>query len=100
MNTTSHQLRRHCTLWKQLIAIWTIVGLLGLPIRVMANPVGESVGAGSATFNRSGSTLTITTSDRVAIDWQNFSIGSGELTRFVQPSSTSSALNRVVTANP
>src|SRR3989344_3139837 len=65
-----------------------------------ANPSGEQVAAGSAEFDRSGSTLTINTSDQVIINWQNFSIDAGELTKFVQPSATSAALNRVVSGNP
>jgi filamentous hemagglutinin family protein len=38
--------------------------------------------------------------DRAVINWNSFSIANGELTRFVQPSSSSAVLNRVVTANP
>ena len=34
-----------------------------------ANPSGEQVAAGSAEFDRSGSTLTINTSDQVIINW-------------------------------
>jgi filamentous hemagglutinin family protein len=65
-----------------------------------ANPTGENVVAGSAGFDRSGSSLTIHTSDRVIINWQDFSINAGELTKFVQPNATSAALNRVVSGNP
>lgn len=67
---------------------------------VQANPTGEQVAAGAASFNRNGSTLTIRTSDRVIINWQDFSIGNGELTKFIQPSAQSAALNRVVSGNP
>lgn len=38
--------------------------------------------------------------DRAVINWNSFSIANGELTKFVQPSSSSAVLNRVVTANP
>jgi trimeric autotransporter adhesin len=79
------------------------VGLTTLPILnipLYANPAGEAVVGGSASFDRNGSTLNITTSDRAIINWQDFSIGLGETTRFLQPSSTSAALNRVVTGNP
>jgi len=70
------------------------------PAYVRANPQGEQVAAGSASFERAGSTLTIHTSDRVIINWRDFSIQSGELTKFVQPSVHSAALNRVVSGNP
>ncbi|MEM6885818.1 MAG: filamentous hemagglutinin N-terminal domain-containing protein, partial [Verrucomicrobiota bacterium] len=67
---------------------------------VFANPSGEQVIAGGATFDRAGSTLTITQgSDRVIINWQDFSIGAGEITNFIQPSATSAALNRVISQN-
>lgn len=65
-----------------------------------ANPSGEQVVAGSASFSRSGNTLQITTSDRVIINWQDFSINAGELTKFLQPGADSAALNKVISGNP
>ena len=67
-----------------------------------ANPQGGTVTAGSATIGATApNTLTIDqTSGRVIINWQSFSINAGEVTRFVQPSATAAALNRVITANP
>src|SRR6267143_858434 len=63
----------------------------------LANPTGGSVGSGSASFSSSGNTLTVTNSAN--INWQSFSIGVNEITRFVQSSASSSVLNRVVGAN-
>ena len=77
-----------------------LVLFFGSASLVHANPAGEEVAAGSASFDRNGTTLTINTSDRVIINWQDFSIASGELTKFIQPSATSAALNRVVSGNP
>lgn len=65
-----------------------------------ANPSGEQVVAGSASFSRSGNTLQINTSDRVIINWQDFSIQAGELTKFLQPGADSAALNKVISGNP
>ncbi|HUQ25614.1 MAG TPA: filamentous hemagglutinin N-terminal domain-containing protein [Burkholderiales bacterium] len=66
-----------------------------------ANPTGGNVQSGSATINSSGSTLTVNTSTtNTTINWQTFSIGSGETTRFNQPSSSSVVLNRVVGTDP
>lgn len=66
-----------------------------------ANPSGGQVAAGAAQISAQGSTLTITQgSDRAIINWQDFSIATGETTRFVQPSSTSAMLNRVTGGNP
>ena len=68
---------------------------------VRANPVGEQVVGGGATFERVGNSLTIHQgTDRAAINWNSFSIGAGETTKFVQPSASSIALNRVIMANP
>jgi filamentous hemagglutinin family protein len=68
---------------------------------VYCNPVGERVVAGSATFQRSANTLTVQQgTDRAIINWQGFSIGASELTRFVQPSAASAVLNRVVSGDP
>jgi filamentous hemagglutinin family protein len=72
------------------------------PQPLLANPAGEQVVGGAANFARpDAATLLIhQQTDRAVINWNSFSIANGELTRFIQPSSTSAALNRVVTANP
>ena len=64
------------------------------------NPVGEQVVAGAASFRRDGTTLTIQQStDRAIINWSDFSISSGAITRFIQPSAASAVLNRVIGGN-
>src|SRR5215468_9025719 len=65
----------------------------------LANPTGGTVGAGSAAFASSGNTLTVTNTANTIINWQSFSIGSNEITRFVQSGASSAVLNRVVGAN-
>jgi filamentous hemagglutinin family protein len=48
-----------------------------------------------------GNTLTITQlNPQVIIDWNSFNIASGSTVQFIQPSSSSSALNRIYSANP
>ena len=64
-----------------------------------ANPSGPSVVSGNASFAASGSTLTITNSANAVINWQSFSIGVNEITRFVQPSAAAAVLNRVTGTN-
>src|SRR5580765_1040238 len=64
-----------------------------------ANPTGGTVASGSATFASSGSMLTITNTANTIINWQNFSIGVNEITRFLQSSGSSAVLNRVTGAN-
>jgi filamentous hemagglutinin family protein len=73
-------------------------GLLALGMgHLHGNPTGGQVAAGSASINTVPGTVTINQASNIAIiNWQTFSIGAGELTKFVQPSSTSAALNRVL----
>lgn len=63
---------------------------------VQANPTGASVAAGSALFNTTGKTLTVTNTPGTIVNWQQFNIQAGETTRFNQQSSNSAILNRVV----
>ncbi len=65
-----------------------------------ANPTGAAVVNGSASFARSGSTLTVTNTPGAIINWQQFSIGQNEVTRFIQQNAASAVLNRVVGVNP
>ncbi len=65
-----------------------------------ANPIGPQVVNGAATLqNPNASTLAVTNTPGAIINWQGFSIGAGEVTRFIQQSSASSVLNRVVSGN-
>ncbi len=66
-----------------------------------ARPVGGSVVAGAATIAQSSNVTTIDqTTQRAAINWQSFNIGSQQTVHFDQPSSSAMALNRVVGPNP
>ena len=66
-----------------------------------ANPVGPDVVHGSARLTHPGpGALHVTTSPDTIINWQGFSIGAGEVTRFIQQSPSSAVLNRVTGADP
>src|SRR4051812_38692609 len=65
-----------------------------------ANPTGASVAAGSASFQNTAKSLTVTNTPGTIINWQAFSIGTGERTRFLQQSASSAVLNRVVGQDP
>jgi filamentous hemagglutinin family protein len=65
-----------------------------------ANPTGASVVNGQASFDTSGNTLTVTNTPGTIINWQGFSIGTNEITRFAQQSAASTVLNRVVSSDP
>jgi filamentous hemagglutinin family protein len=63
---------------------------------VTANPAGGTVVAGQAAVSSSGPHLTVNQStDRAIINWQSFSVGTGETARFNLPSSSAAVLNRV-----
>src|SRR5688572_9273344 len=85
------------------------LALSGLAVSVMlafgthayALPAGGTVSAGGASIAGSAGTMTINQSTQnVAINWQSFSIGQTEAVQFVQPTSSSVALNRVLGADP
>ncbi|MCV2349200.1 MBG domain-containing protein [Paucibacter sp. Y2R2-4] len=60
-------------------------------------PSGAQVVAGQAQISRVGNVLTVQqNSALLATDWRSFNIGAGHTVNFVQPSSSSVALNRVI----
>ena len=64
-------------------------------------PTGGQLVAGSASIAQIGSTLNINQStNRAALNWQTFNIGSAATVNFNQPSSASVTLNRVLDSNP
>ncbi|MBL8381501.1 MAG: filamentous hemagglutinin N-terminal domain-containing protein [Burkholderiales bacterium] len=83
-----------------------ILGVLALAVaaawaqQAHANPAGAAVIAGQAAIVQQGKLTTVTNSNGAVIHWQSFSIGRDEITRFVQPSASSSVLNRVVGSDP
>jgi filamentous hemagglutinin family protein len=67
----------------------------------LANPNGPQVVNGTATFSQpNANTLNVTNSRNAIINWQSFSIGPGQTTNFIQPSSSSAVMNRVISNNP
>src|SRR5579863_3716216 len=71
------------------------------PILALANPSGGHVAAGQASIATSNANGLVVkeTSQSAIINWQQFSIGSGQYVQFIQPSSSSVVLNRVVGGN-
>ncbi|MFM9971889.1 MAG: beta strand repeat-containing protein, partial [Burkholderiales bacterium] len=67
---------------------------------VNALPTAPTVAAGAASFAQRGKTLTVTNTPGSIINWQGFSIGQGEATRFIQQSAASAVLNRVTGGDP
>ncbi len=76
--------------------------LLGSPAAFASGvlPTGGTLVAGTGSIASDGTAMTIVQStQKMAIDWQGFSIGSGNSVQFVQPSASSVALNRVLGAD-
>ncbi|MCB1077417.1 MAG: filamentous hemagglutinin N-terminal domain-containing protein, partial [Verrucomicrobiae bacterium] len=89
--------------WLQVTVTALIMpGLVLMPGVMRGNPSGGVVVNGAVDIGDGlGGHLMINQgSDKAIINWQDFSIGVGELTQFVQPGSGSSTLNRVVSGNP
>ena len=63
---------------------------------VYSNPLNPTVVNGTATFNQAGSVLTVTNSTGAIINWDKFSIKTGETTHFAQTAASSTVLNRVL----
>ena len=77
-----------------LSVYWTVLHADSLPVE-------GSVVSGSASIAQSADVMTINQSTSSAtITWDSFSIGSGKTVNFIQPSSSSVALNKVLGSNP
>lgn len=67
---------------------------------VHASPTGGTVATGSASINQNGSITTINQStNKASINWQSFNIAPSETVNFIQPSSSSVTLNRIIGAS-
>ncbi|HEX8610623.1 MAG TPA: filamentous hemagglutinin N-terminal domain-containing protein [Telluria sp.] len=65
-----------------------------------AAPVSPQVVAGQATFSQQGNVFSITNTPNTIINWQSFSMGAGDITRFIQQDASSAVLNRIVGQDP
>src|ERR1041385_5585831 len=68
------------------------------PVLALANPSGGQVVAGQAniTAQNANNLVVHQATNSAIINWQQFSIGAGQYVQFLQPSSSSVVLNRVV----
>lgn len=86
----------------KFVSVITALALAFMPSAGYCLPQGEQVVEGSAIFDRSTpDTLNVNQStDKLIANYDGFSIGQPETVRFIQPSSSSIALNRVVGVDP
>ncbi|WP_254873104.1 MULTISPECIES: filamentous hemagglutinin N-terminal domain-containing protein [Oxalobacteraceae] len=75
------------------------LGVTGIGSAV-ANPSNPTVVNGQVTFSQQGNVFTITNSPNAIINWSSFSIGAGEMVRFIQQNSSSAVLNRITGQDP
>lgn len=92
---------KRCGKTKAAAAVAAVVLALPAPsvyaLDANALPSGGQVSAGSGSVAGQGNTLTVSqASQKLAIDWQSFNVGSAATVNFVQPSASAVALNRVV----
>lgn len=79
---------------------WIWLGC-ALGVNGFANPQNPSVAAGEVRFETAApNELVIETSQEAIINWESFSIGADETTRFIQPNARAAVLNRVISGNP
>src|SRR5262249_26280781 len=73
-----------------------------VPLAAVANPTGGQVVSGSATITNPSANGTVVhqNSNSAIINWQQFNIGRGQYVQFLQPSSSSVVLNRVLGGAP
>jgi len=71
--------------------------LVGYSAHAQDLPIGGVIVAGDASLETTDNILNVNqNSQRAAIDWRSFSVGTGKTVNFNQPSSSSVILNRVV----
>src|SRR5512138_847707 len=75
--------------------------LAGVPATVLAAPQGGEVVGGTGSISATGTTTTVQQqTSSMAINWQSFNVAAGETVKFVQPTTTSVVLNRILDQNP
>jgi hypothetical protein len=70
-----------------------------IPFFLIANPSGHKIISGDvaiSSFNNNNECIINQNSNKAVVDWENFSIQENEVTKFIQPSSSSAILNRVI----
>ena len=84
------------------LAACALLGWSAAHAQTRVLPTGLTVASGQATLatSNNGNRLTITNSNNAILNWNSFSIGSGQSVYFQQPGSASQVLNRVTGQDP
>src|SRR5579863_3369449 len=75
--------------------------LAGTVLEARANPQGGQVVGGRGSISAPNKDLTVIrqNTNKLVIDWTSFNIASGQTVRFLQPSVSAAALNRILDQN-
>src|SRR5450631_2749136 len=93
------ELKNPCTYLT--LKVFVILLLSSTGVIAYALPTGGNASAGGISIKSGTGNMTITQSTANAvINWQSFNIGQEETVQFLQPSSSSVALNRVTGSDP
>ena len=79
---------------------WLALLLAGAAFAAQGGPGAPQVASGAASFTQQGNVFSITNTPNTIINWQSFSVGAGEITRFIQQDANSAVLNRVLGQDP
>ena len=87
-----------------LLAV-AVAACFSVPLASRAQPAGAQAIHGAAALAQQGNKLVVTTQNGAgtshsAINWQSFSVPTGSVTQFNQPSAASTSINRVLGNNP
>jgi filamentous hemagglutinin family protein len=92
----SQSIRKIC-----IYSLGAVVGQSLLIGTALAAPKGGQVVGGQGAIQQNGSATVIQQDTQsMAIDWQSFNVATTESVQFIQPSSSSAALNRIFDQNP
>jgi len=91
--------------FKKITIFFSIYLIAFAPVLAEINnntlPTNPNITSGSATINQTSNSLTINqTTDKLITNWSSFNIGKDASVEFIQPSSSSTALNRVNASDP
>ncbi|MFI4886640.1 MAG: filamentous hemagglutinin N-terminal domain-containing protein [Steroidobacterales bacterium] len=84
------------------LGVATAIGISGGLPAAIANPIGGAVvgGRGSISSPNATTTLINQQSNQLTVNWSSFNVAGNETVRFVQPSSSSVALNNILSQSP
>jgi filamentous hemagglutinin family protein len=84
-----------------VVAVLAIAQPAHAQLAPTARPAGGQIVAGQASITQAPNKTTITqTSQNAAVNWQSYNVGSAQTVQYIDPSSRSVTLNRVVGPNP